>query len=132
MGGRGAVLPGERGQYEAKALLGLAHAYRALGDDAGLERVRGGLRWIADVQAGYQETGILGEAWYLRHGRVASVVAQPHVWAQALFYLAAIESYGSAPYRPGDPGRLAGERPPAETNSPSESAGQTATERSGG
>lgn len=98
--------PRERGQYEAKALLGLAHAYQALGDDAGLERVRRGLRWIADVQAGYQDTGILGESWYVRDGRVASVVAQPHVWAQVLFYLAALEAYGSAPYQPGEPGHL--------------------------
>lgn len=46
----------------------------------------------------------------MRDGRVLSVVAQPHVWEQALFYLAALQAYGSAPYRPGT-----STRPPART-----------------
>lgn len=93
--------PRARGQYEAKALLGLAHYYHAV-NEAGLHRVKRGLEWIADVQAGYQNTGILGESWYVRDGRVISVVSQPHVWEQILFYLAAIEAYGHSPYLPGE------------------------------
>ncbi len=99
--------PRKRGQYEAKALHGLAHFHRAV-DPAGLARVKRGLKWIAGAQADYQGgTGILGEAWYVRDGRIFSVVSQPHVWAQVLFYLAAVEAYGRAPYRTGRPERLA-------------------------
>lgn len=93
--------PRTRGQYEAKALHGLAHYHRAVDPD-GMGRVKRGLRWIAGVQAGYQRTGILGEIWYARDGEVRSVLSQPHVWEQVLFYLAAIEAYGRAPYRPGE------------------------------
>ncbi len=99
--------PRRRGQYEAKALHGLAHYHRAV-DPAGMARVKRGLKWIAGAQANYQGgTGILGEAWYVRDGRIFSVVSQPHVWAQVLFYLAAVEAYGRAPYRTGRPERLA-------------------------
>ena len=86
--------------YEAKALHGLALFHRAV-DPAGLERVKRGLRWIAEVQAAWQGTGILGEAWYVRDNRVISVVSQPHVWEQVIFYLAAVDAYGSRPYRAG-------------------------------
>jgi glucoamylase len=110
--------PVQRGAYEAKALHGLAHYYRAPGprsarrrgraaaDSAGIRRVKRGLEWIADVQAAYQGTGILGETWYVRDGRVFSLVAQPHIWEQVLFYLAALEAYGRAPYRAGKPDDL--------------------------
>lgn len=74
---------------------------QAVDDPAGLRDVERGLRWIAEVQAGYQQTGILGEAWYARDGRVFSVVGQPHVWEQVLFYLAALETCGREPYAPG-------------------------------
>lgn len=84
-----------RGQYEAKALHALAHFYRRV-DPARLERVKRGLRWIAEVQASYQDTGILGETWRVDRGSVISVVSQPHVWAQVLFYLAAIKAYGKS------------------------------------
>ena len=90
----------KRGAYEAKALHGLAFFHRAT-DPAGMERVKRGLRWIADVQAGWQRTGILGEVWYVREGRVISVVSQPHVWEQALFYLAAVKAYRGARFRAG-------------------------------
>jgi hypothetical protein len=102
--------PRQRGGYEAKGLLGLAHLYRAV-DPGGLARVKRGLLWIARVQAAWQGTGILGESWYVRDGRVISVVSQPHVWEQVLFYLTAVEAYGRAPYRPGAAAHLLGARP---------------------
>jgi hypothetical protein len=86
-----------RGAYEAKALLGMAHLYRATGSPK-MRRVRRGLEWIAEVEAGYQRTGILGEAWYVRDGRLISVVSQPHIWEQVLFYLTALQGYGREPY----------------------------------
>jgi hypothetical protein len=89
--------PRAGGGYEAKGLLGLAHWARAVHDEAMLDRVKVGLRWIADVEAGWQGTGILGESWYVRDGRVISVVSQPHTWEHVLFYLAALETYGSTP-----------------------------------
>jgi hypothetical protein len=95
----------QRGAYEAKALHGLAFFHRAV-DPAGMGRVKRGLRWIANVQAAWQGTGILGEAWYVRDGRVISVVSQPHVWEQVLFYLASVEAYGGRRYRAGRPDRL--------------------------
>jgi hypothetical protein len=99
---------GERksGAYEAKALHGLAVYAHAVGDVAMLERVKRGLRWIAEVQGGWQRTGILGEAWYVRDGRVISVVSQPHVWNQILLYMAAAEAYGGTRYRAGKPDHL--------------------------
>lgn len=90
----------QRGQYEVKALHGMAHLYREVDPDK-LWRVKRGLRWIAEVQAAYQDTGILGEAWYVRDGELISVVAQPHVWEQILVYLAAVRAYGRTPYEPG-------------------------------
>lgn len=97
--------PRKRGAYEVKALHGLAYFHRAV-DPAGMARVKRGLDWIADVQARWQGTGVLGEVWYVRDGRVISVVSQPHVWEQVLFYLASVEAYGARRYRPGRPDRL--------------------------
>jgi hypothetical protein len=93
------------GAYEAKGLLGLAHFYRAV-HPADLTRVKRGLGWIANVQAGWQGTGILGESWYVRGGRVISVVSQPHIWEQSLFYLTALQAYGQSAFRPGKPEQL--------------------------
>jgi hypothetical protein len=98
--------PRSSGGYEAKGLLGLAHLYRATRDASGLSRVKRGLGWIAKVQAGWQATGILGESWYVFHGRVISVVSQPHIWEQSLFYLTSIEAYGRQKYTPGAAERL--------------------------
>jgi hypothetical protein len=88
--------PQQRGYGEVRILHGLAHFYAAI-DPAGMERVKHGLRWISEVQAAWQGTGILGEAWYVRDGRVISVVSQPHVATQLVFYLTALEAYGRAP-----------------------------------
>ncbi|MCC7078494.1 MAG: hypothetical protein IT198_15330 [Acidimicrobiia bacterium] len=78
------------GSYEAKGLLGLAHAWQ--GDAEGLGRVRAGLAWLAtaDVTPG---TGLTGEAWYVRDGSVVTAVAPPHVWGMSLFYLTSLTAY---------------------------------------
>ena len=45
-------------------------------------------------------TGLLGESWItLRSGRTIPVQCMPHVWEQALLYLAAVRTDGSRPYR---------------------------------
>lgn len=80
----------ERGQYEAKALLALAKAWRD--DPERLEQVRQGILWIAEEHA-TPDTNIMGEAWVLRDGEVISVVSQPHAWEQVLVYLAALEAW---------------------------------------
>ena len=98
--------PRKAGCYEAKGLLGLARFYRSV-DPSGLARVRHGLRWIADVEAAWQPTGILGECWFVRDGgRMISVPSQPHIWEQCLFYLASVEAWGGDRYRAGKPGTL--------------------------
>jgi hypothetical protein len=99
--------PRKRGQYEAKALHGLAFFHRAV-DPGGLSQVKRGLRWIAGVQAAAQGTGILGEIWYVHDGRLLSVISQPHVWEQVLFHLAAVKAYGGRRYKAGRPERLLG------------------------
>lgn len=96
--------PRKSGSYESKALLGLAHYYQAVAPGR-LGRLKRGLKWIANVQAATLNTGILGESWQVRDGRVATYIAQPHVWEQILFYLSALETYGRTPYQP-DAGRF--------------------------
>lgn len=98
--------PRQRGQYEVKALHGLARWSNAVGDPAMAVNVKRGLRWIAEKQIAWQETGIMGEAWYVRDGEVISVVSQPHVWEQVLVYLASLDAYGRSRYRAGKPDRL--------------------------
>ncbi len=92
--------PRTGGAYEAKALLGLAHWARAVGDEKMLRRVKRGLEWIAEVEAGWQKTGILGEFWQVRDGKVISAPAQPHAWEETLFYLTSIKAYGTERYHP--------------------------------
>jgi hypothetical protein len=82
----------DRGGREAMALLGNAHVW------AGTPRIRAvknGLRWVASVQT-TDRTGLLGDAWmvYPADGDVTTMSAQPHVWNQAAFYLAALRAYG--------------------------------------
>jgi GH15 family glucan-1,4-alpha-glucosidase len=88
-------LKGPRGQYEAKALLGLAYAYQ--GDHAALARLRRTLAYMAaDLTT---STGLFGESWErLRSGRLQPVQDMPHVWEHALFYLAALEIDGRRRY----------------------------------
>ncbi|MGH2730783.1 MAG: hypothetical protein ACRDJI_09290 [Actinomycetota bacterium] len=88
----------ESGGQESRALLGNAYAW---GKESGkLRSVRRGLEWVARVPT-TNETGILGEAWMvfpLDEGVITTMSGQPHVWSQAIFYLAALKAYGSTPY----------------------------------
>jgi len=102
--------PKKRGQYEVKALHGLPHLYNAV-DPPKMDRVKRGLDGSPEIQVAWQDTGIMGESWYVRDGEVISVVSQPPVWEQVLVYLAAIEAYGRSAYEPSAAGTLAGEAP---------------------
>lgn len=85
---------GERtfGFYDGLAILGLArYAHRE--DPAMLPDLRRGLRWIAHVQA-TPGTGLIGENWRVRDGKVETITATPQLWEHALFYLASLEVYG--------------------------------------
>jgi hypothetical protein len=90
-------LAAPRGQYEAKALLGLAHAWKPFSRTHRRELGRT-LRYMA--RALTTPTGLFGESWErLAGGRPIPVQDQPHVWEHSLFYLAALSIEGSRPYR---------------------------------
>jgi GH15 family glucan-1,4-alpha-glucosidase len=84
------ALAGPRGQYEAKALLGLAHA------KGGSPELRATLRYMA--RALTTPTGLFGESWTRVAGRPFPVQDMPHVWEHALFYLAALRIDGTRRY----------------------------------
>jgi len=88
------------GGHESRALLGNAFAWRK--QPAKLKRVRKGLKWVARVPT-TNGTGVLGEAW-MRYPRdsspVQTMVGQPHVWSQAIFYLAAVKAWGAEAWSP--------------------------------
>ena len=89
------ALAGPRGQYEAKALLGLAYAYA--GDEQALARLRKELVYMAGSLT--TQTGLFGESWTrLASGKVIPVQDMPHVWEHALFYMAALRIDGARPY----------------------------------
>ena len=88
------ALKGPRGQYEGKALLGVAYAY---GGPPSAARLRGTLAYMARTLT--TPTGLFGESWTrLRSGRPLPVQDMPHVWEHALFYMAALRIDGSRPY----------------------------------
>ncbi|HEU4481064.1 MAG TPA: hypothetical protein VFS18_04190 [Actinomycetota bacterium] len=86
----------EQGSLEARALVG--NAFAATGGRS-LRRVKRGLRWVASVPT-TNRTGLLGAAWMLyppgddQKRRITTMVGQPHVWHQAMFYLASVRAYG--------------------------------------
>ena len=85
------------GEYEAKALLGLAHAWTSptTAQRAELRRVLG---YLASTLT--TNTGLFGEAWRrLKAGRPQPVEDMPHVWEHTLFYLSGLAIDGSVPYR---------------------------------
>jgi hypothetical protein len=86
-----------QGQYEAKALLGLAYAWAPL-SSAHRQTLDGLLHHVAtDLTT---PTGLMGESWQrLGDGRTIPVQDMPHVWEQALFYMAAVQTDGGRPYR---------------------------------
>jgi GH15 family glucan-1,4-alpha-glucosidase len=89
-----ASLAAPRGQYEAKALLGLAYARR---DPAELAHLRQPLAYMA--RALTTPTGLFGESWIrLKNGHPLPVQDAPHVWEHSLFYLAALELDGARHY----------------------------------
>jgi hypothetical protein len=88
------ALAGPRGQYEAKALLGLAYAS---GGPPATARLRGTLGYMA--RALTTPTGLFGESWTrLPGGRPIPVQDMPHVWEHALFYMAALRIAGAHRY----------------------------------
>ncbi len=90
----------ERGRREPRALLGNAFAWQ--GQPRKLALVKRGLRWVAEAQT-TDETGVLGEAWmrYPRpESKIVTMLSQPHVWNQAMFYLAAVKAYGGESWSP--------------------------------
>jgi GH15 family glucan-1,4-alpha-glucosidase len=89
-------LAADRGQYEAKAVLGLAHAWAPL-TPAHRRLLDGTLRYMA--RALTTPTGLFGESWIrLGDGHPIPVQDMPHVWEHTLFYLSALQVYGSRPY----------------------------------
>jgi hypothetical protein len=87
-------LAGSRGQYEAKALLGLAYARR---DRSELTHLRQTLSYMARVLT--TPTGLFGESWIrLKDGKPIPVQDMPHVWEHTLFYLAALKIDGARRY----------------------------------
>jgi hypothetical protein len=90
-------LAAERGQYEAKALLGLAHAWRPYSSKHG-RQLRHTLRYMA--RALPTPTGLFGESWErYPSGHPFPVQDQPHVWEHTLFLMAALRIDGGRPYR---------------------------------
>ncbi|MGH2753029.1 MAG: hypothetical protein ACRDLB_01220 [Actinomycetota bacterium] len=89
----------DRGELEVRALLGNAHVWRS-GKD--LKRLKKGLLWVAKEPT-TDETGLLGRSWMVfppnRRGRLTTMVSQPHIWSHAMFYLAALRTYGSTRWR---------------------------------
>lgn len=95
------VFDGEakRGRLEPRSLLGNFHEWS--NSAKRVRRIRRALAWIARV-ATTNETGLLGEEWMKyppgKKARVTTMVSQPHVWNQAMFYLAALRAYGGKDY----------------------------------
>jgi GH15 family glucan-1,4-alpha-glucosidase len=82
-------LASAQGSYEAKGLLGLAHASKT-------PALRGTLDYMAAALT--TSTGHFGEAWRRIGARPQPLQDMPHVWEGALFYLAAVEIDGARPY----------------------------------
>jgi hypothetical protein len=91
-----ASLRGPEGEYEAKALLGLAYAW-SRPTQAQSAELHSTLAYMASALT--TPTGLFGEAWERFHGRPAPVQDQPHVWEHTLFYLAALQVDGATRYR---------------------------------
>jgi len=90
----------DRSKLAGKVLLGNAYAWQ--GQAAKVRQLKRGLRWMAEVPT-TDGTGLLGEAWMkfpTDSGKITTMVAQPNVWHQAIFYLAATKVYGTEAWRP--------------------------------
>jgi hypothetical protein len=80
---------------EARVLLGNAHAWA--GRDRKLAHIGRALAWLANTRT-TKGTGLLGGAWAKRNGRVEVMRSQPHAWHHAMYYLAALKTFGKSPY----------------------------------
>ncbi len=96
-------LAAPRGQYEAKALLGLAYAWRPY-TKAHRRLLDHTLRYMArDLTT---PTGLFGESWErYPNGHPFPVQDMPHVWEHSLFLMAALRIEGARPYRFAHAGR---------------------------
>lgn len=87
------------GGFESRAILGNSHVWTD--DPDTLKKLKKALRWIAEVPT-TNETGLLGGAWMVypegNNGRITTMLSQPHVWNQSMFYLAALRTYGTKPW----------------------------------
>jgi GH15 family glucan-1,4-alpha-glucosidase len=86
------------GGLEAKALLGNSYAWAG---SVNTQLVEKGLEWVADVPT-TARTELLGEAWMhypKERDPIVTMVSQADVPSQAMFYLAALKTYGRRPYR---------------------------------
>jgi hypothetical protein len=91
-----ASLRAAHGEYEGKALLGLAYAW-SHPTEAQSAELHSTLAYMASALT--TPTGLFGEAWERFGGRPVPVEDQPHVWEHTLFYLAALQIDGAARYR---------------------------------
>ena len=89
------------GGMESQALVGNAFEWTS---PSGVKKLKRGLRWVATVPTTNQ-TNILGAAWLYPGGdppppptAVVTMQGQPHVPSLAMFYLAALKTYGSEPW----------------------------------
>jgi hypothetical protein len=96
-------LAAERGQYEAKALLGLSYAWRPF-TSAHRRLLDHTLRYMARKLT--TRTGLFGESWERRpNNQPFPVQDMPHVWEHSLFLMAALRVEGAQPYRFSPTGR---------------------------
>jgi hypothetical protein len=90
-----ASLRSPRGEYEGKALLGLAYAW-GRPTPAQSRELHGVLAYLASALT--TPTGLFGEAWERFGANPLPVEDMPHVWEHTLFYLAALEIDGARRY----------------------------------
>jgi GH15 family glucan-1,4-alpha-glucosidase len=90
-----ASLRSPRGEYEGKALLGLAYAW-SRPTPAQSRELHDALAYLASTLT--TPTGLFGEAWERFAGKPVPVEDMPHVWEHTLFYLAALRIDGARRY----------------------------------
>ena len=91
-----ASFPGSEGEYEGKALLGLAHAWSRPTRPQSAE-LHSTLAYMASALT--TPTGLFGEAWERFRGRPAPVEDQPHVWGTHALLSSALRIDGATRFR---------------------------------
>jgi hypothetical protein len=84
------------GGMESQTVLGNSYLWAGTSNERRLERA---LRWIATVPT-TNGTGLLGSEWAASPSRIVTMQGQPHVPSLAMFYLAALRTYGSERWSP--------------------------------